>query len=323
MNRRSFIKSTGIASLGLSLKIDKTFSQSDNSSVDPLVIATWDVKKATKKAWEIISSNGNSLDAIEQGCMIEEANKDGQSVGIGGLPDREGNVTLDACIMDHYGNCGSVVYLKDIKHAISVARMVMEKTPHVMLAGDGAKKFAISMGFKKENLLTKKSKKDWIKWKENEEYNPIINIENHDTIGMLAIDKNKNISGGCTTSGLAYKMQGRVGDSPIIGSGLFIDNEVGGAVATGLGEEVLKTVGSFLVVELMRHGYSPEDACKIAIERIVKKPGSNYKNFQVGYIALNKKGETGSYSIQNGFSMTQYDKTGNVNYDSPYFHKQG
>ncbi len=323
MNRRSFIKSTGIASLGLSLKIDKTFSQSDNSSVDPLVIATWDVKKATKKAWEIISSNGNSLDAIEQGCMIEEANKDGQSVGIGGLPDREGNVTLDACIMDHYGNCGSVVYLKDIKHAISVARMVMEKTPHVMLAGDGAKKFAISMGFKKENLLTEKSKKDWIKWKENEEYNPIINIENHDTIGMLAIDKNKNISGGCTTSGLAYKMQGRVGDSPIIGSGLFIDNEVGGAVATGLGEEVLKTVGSFLVVELMRQGYSPEEACKIAIERIVKKPGSNYKNFQVGYIALNKKGETGSYSIQNGFSMTQYDKTGNVNYDSPYFHKQG
>ena len=323
MNRRSFIKSTGIASLGLSLKIDKTFSQSDNSSVDPLVIATWDVKKATKKAWEIISSNGNSLDAIEQGCMIEEANKDGQSVGIGGLPDREGNVTLDACIMDHYGNCGSVVYLKDIKHAISVARMVMEKTPHVMLAGDGAKKFAISMGFKKENLLTEKSKKDWIKWKENEEYNPIINIENHDTIGMLAIDKNKNISGGCTTSGLAYKMQGRVGDSPIIGSGLFIDNEVGGAVATGLGEEVLKTVGSFLVVELMRQGYSPKEACKIAIERIVKKPGSNYKNFQVGYIALNKKGETGSYSIQNGFSMTQYDKTGNVNYDSPYFHKQG
>ena len=323
MNRRSFIKSTGIASLGLSLKIDKTFSQSDNSSVDPLVIATWDVKKATKKAWEIISSNGNSLDAIEQGCMIEEANKDGQSVGIGGLPDREGNVTLDACIMDHYGNCGSVVYLKDIKHAISVARMVMEKTPHVMLAGDGAKKFAISMGFKKENLLTEKSKKDWIKWKENEEYNPIINIENHDTIGMLAIDKNKNISGGCTTSGLAYKMQGRVGDSPIIGSGLFIDNEVGGAVATGLGEEVLKTVGSFLVVELMRQGYSPEEACKIAIERIVKKPGCNYKNFQVGYIALNKKGETGSYSIQNGFSMTQYDKTGNVNYDSPYFHKQG
>ena len=323
MDRRSFIKSTGVASLGLGLKIDKTYSYPNNYLINPIVIATWDVKNATEKAWEIISSDGNSLDAIEQGCRVEEANKDGQSVGIGGLPDREGNVTLDACIMDHYGNCGSVVYLKEIKHAISVARMVMEKTPHVMLAGDGAKKFAISMGFQKENLLTEKSKKDWIKWKQNEEYKPIINIENHDTIGMLAIDKNKNISGGCTTSGLAYKMEGRVGDSPIIGSGLFIDNEVGGAVATGLGEEVLKTVGSFLVVELMRQGYSPSDACKIAIERIVKKPGNNYKNFQVGYIALNKKGETGSYSIQKGFSMTQYDKNGNVNFESPYFHKQG
>ena len=287
------------------------------------MIATWDVKNATKRAWEILSSGGNSLDAVEQGCRVEEANKEGQSVGIGGLPDREGNVTLDACIMDYYGNCGSVVYLKEIKHAISVARMVMEKTPHVMLAGEGAKKFAISMGFKKENLLTEKSKKDWIKWKENEEYKPIINIENHDTIGMLAIDKDQNISGGCTTSGLAYKMQGRVGDSPIIGSGLFIDNKVGGAVATGLGEEVLKTVGSFLVVELMRQGYSPGDACKIAVERIVKKPNSNYKNFQVGYIALNKKGETGTFSIQKGFSMTQYDKDGNLNFDSPYYHKLG
>ena len=322
MNRRSFIKSTGIASLGLGLKIDKTYSKNSLSNF-PIVIATWDVKNATKRAWEILSSGGNSLDAVEQGCRVEEANKEGQSVGIGGLPDREGNVTLDACIMDCYGNCGSVVYLKEIKHAISVARMVMEKTPHVMLAGEGAKKFAISMGFKKENLLTEKSKKDWIKWKENEEYKPIINIENHDTIGMLAIDKDQNISGGCTTSGLAYKMQGRVGDSPIIGSGLFIDNEVGGAVATGLGEEVLKTVGSFLVVELMRQGYSPGDACKIAVERIVKKPNSNYKNFQVGYIALNKKGETGTFSIQKGFSMTQYDKDGNLNFDSPYYHKLG
>ena len=175
MNRRSFIKSTGIASLGLGLKIDKTYSNNSLSNF-PIVIATWDVKNATKRAWEILSSGGNSLDAVELGCRVEEANKEGQSVGIGGLPDREGNVTLDACIMDYYGNCGSVVYLKEIKHAISVARMVMEKTPHVMLAGEGAKKFAISMGFKKENLLTEKSKKDWIKWKENEEYKPIINL---------------------------------------------------------------------------------------------------------------------------------------------------
>ena len=225
--------------------------------------------------------------------------------------------------MDYMGNCGSVVYLKDIKHAISVARLVMEKTPHVMLAGDGAKKYALSMGFNEENLLTEKSKKDWIEWKKEEEYKPIINIENHDTIGMLAMDEKQNISGACTTSGLAYKMQGRVGDSPIIGSGLFIDNEIGGAVATGLGEEVIKTVGSFLVVELMRQGYSPDDACKIAIDRIVKKPGSNYKNFQVGYVALNKMGQTGSYSIQKGFSITRFDNNGNINLDSQYYDKQG
>ena len=224
--------------------------------------------------------------------------------------------------MDYKGNCGSVVYLKNIKHAISVARLVMEKTPHVMLAGDGAQKFAISMGFKEENLLTEKSKADWVKWRKNEKYNPIINIENHDTIGMLAIDKNNNISGGCTTSGLAYKMQGRVGDSPIIGSGLYIDNEIGGAVATGLGEEVIKTVGSFLVVELMRQGYSPEEACKNAIHRIVKKPASNYQNFQVGYIAINKNGDTGSYAIQKGFSMTKYDKKGNENISSLFFDKK-
>ena len=256
MNRRSFIKRSGVASLGIGLNINKTFSNSVKQINKPVAVATWDVKNATKKAWEILSTNGNSLDAVEQGCRIEEANEDGQSVGIGGLPDREGNVTLDACIMDYTGNCGSVVYLKNIKHAISVARLVMEKTPHVMLAGDGAKKYALSMGFNEENLLTEKSKKDWIKWKKEEEYKPIINIENHDTIGMLAIDEKQNISGACTTSGLAYKMQGRVGDSPIIGSGLFIDNEIGGAVATGLGEEVIKTVGSFLVVELMRQGLS-------------------------------------------------------------------
>ena len=323
MDRRSFIKRSGVASLGIGLNINKTFSNSVKQINKPVVVATWDVKNATKKAWEILSTNGNSLDAVEQGCKIEEANEDGQSVGIGGLPDRDGNVTLDACIMDYTGNCGSVVYLKDIKHAISVARLIMEKTPHVMLAGDGAKKYALSMGFNEENLLTEKSKKDWIKWKKEEEYKPIINIENHDTIGMLAMDDKQNISGACTTSGLAYKMQGRVGDSPIIGSGLFIDNEIGGAVATGLGEEVIKTVGSFLIVELMRQGYSPKEACKIAIERIVKKPKSNYKNFQVGYVAMNKMGQSGSYSIQKGFSMTRFDNNGNINLDSQYYHNQG
>jgi N4-(beta-N-acetylglucosaminyl)-L-asparaginase len=271
----------------------------------PMVIATWNVAAATTKAWEVLQEGKSALDAIEQGCMAEEANAEGQSVGIGGLPDRDGNVTLDACIMNKEGNYGAVVCMQNIMHPISVARKVMENTPHVILAGKGAETFAVSEGFKRENLLTEASKKAWEEWKKTSKYKPIINIENHDTIGMLAIDKNGDISGGCTTSGLAYKMAGRVGDSPIIGSGLFIDNEVGAATATGLGEEVLKTVGSFLIVELMRQGKSPQEACEEAISRIIKK-NPKFDDFQVGYIAVNKKGETGAYSIHEGFYTTTY-----------------
>ncbi|MHA7841870.1 MAG: isoaspartyl peptidase/L-asparaginase family protein [Winogradskyella sp.] len=336
MNRRKFIKNTALTGAGLTLGNSiigcnqnpskntnaTTAGTVDNSKLSlPLVIATWDVKNATAKAMEVLQSGGNALDAVEQGCMVEEADIKNSSVGKGGLPDRDGNVTLDACIMDKHGNCGSVVYLQDITHAVSVARKVMEDTPHVMLAGEGAKQFALSNGFEAEDLLTESSKKAWEDWKVKSEYKPIINIENHDTIGMLAIDKNGDIAGACTTSGLAYKMQGRVGDSPIIGSGLFIDNEIGGCVATGLGEEVVKTVGSFLVVELMRQGKSPQQACEEAISRIVNKPNSNYKDFQVGYIAVNKKGETGSYSIHQWFSMTKFQDGKNEQFQSDFYNK--
>jgi len=322
MRRRGFLKKSSL--LGVSISIPSSFAVSleetrTNFKNSPIVIATWDVKNATKKAWEVLKDGGSSLDAIEQGCMVEEADENNQSVGKGGLPDRDGNVTLDACIMNPEGNCGSVVFLKNITHAISVARKIMEDTPHVMLAGEGAEKFAYSLGYPKENLLTEKSRASWLEWKKTSKYKPIINIENHDTIGMLAIDNKGDISGGCTTSGLAYKMSGRVGDSPIIGSGLFIDNEVGGAVATGLGEEVVKTVGSFLVVELMKKGNSPQRACEEAIKRIVSKKNSNYKDFQVAYIAINKKGETGSFSIHKDFSMTEYRNDTNQNYESNYF----
>lgn len=332
MKRRQFIKNASLTGVGLAVGGSITGCINENSKSEstaasdnelatslPLVIATWNVKEATAKAMEVLSKNGTALDAVEQGCMIEEANEKGQSVGKGGLPDRDGHVTLDACIMNKEGDCGSVVYLKDIKHAISVARKVMEDTPHVMLAGDGAKQFAIESGFTPEDLLTDASKKAWEDWKVKSEYKPIINIENHDTIGMLAIDNNGDISGACTTSGLAYKMAGRVGDSPIIGSGLFVDNEIGACVATGLGEEVVKTVGSFLVVELMRQGKSPREACKEAIERIVNKPNSNYKDFQVGYIAVNKKGETGSYAIHKGFTMTKFQDDVNESLQSEFF----
>lgn len=333
MNRRKFIKNASLTGAGLAVGstlihcAEATSKNEENTAVVdtknnlPLVIATWHVENATTKAMEVLEAGGNALDAVEQGCMVEEANEKGQSVGKGGLPDRDGNVTLDACIMDKNGNCGAVVYLKDITHAVSVARKVMEDTPHVMLAGEGAKQFAISKGFETEDLLTEASKKAWEEWKVKSEYKPIINIENHDTIGMLAIDNNGDISGACTTSGLAYKLAGRVGDSPIIGSGLFVDNEVGGCVATGLGEEVVKTVGSFLVVELMRQGKTPQEACKEAISRIVKKPNSNYKDFQVGYIAVNKKGETGSFSIHQWFSMTKFQNGVNEQIQSDYFNK--
>lgn len=334
MKRRNFIKNAALTSAGLVIgnsltnctdsesKENSAMAVTSTSEVKlPLVIATWHVKNATAKAMEVLQSGGSALDAVEQGCMVEEADIKNSSVGKGGLPDRDGNVTLDACIMDKNGNCGSVVFLKDITHAVSVARKVMEDSPHVMLAGEGAKQFAISQGFKEEDLLTESSKKAWEDWKIKSEYKPIINIENHDTIGMLAIDNNGDIAGACTTSGLAYKMQGRIGDSPIIGSGLFIDNEIGGCVATGLGEEVVKTVGSFLVVELMRQGKSPQQACEEAIGRIVNKPNSKYKDFQVGYIAMNKKGETGSYSIHQWFSMTKFQDGKNEQIQSDFYNK--
>lgn len=332
MKRRNFIKKASVTGLGLVAtttvvtsceisKEEKKLEKPINKSVKPLVIATWKTDLAVETAAKYLEQGSSALEAVEQGCRIEEANEKGQSVGKGGLPDRDGNVTLDACIMDEKGNYGAVLGVKNIKHVISVARKVMEDTPHVMLVGEGAEKFAISKGFKPENLLTEASKKAWEKWKVKSEYKPIINIENHDTIGMLAIDKNGDISGACTTSGLAYKMAGRVGDSPIIGGGLFVDNEIGGASATGLGEEVLKTVGSFLIVELMRQGKSPQEACEEAIGRIVNKPGKDFKNFQVGYIAVNKQGETGAYSIHEWFSYNVYKDKENKNIKSDYFNK--
>ncbi len=333
MKRRNFIKNASLTGVGIAVgstlsscgeiksEEPKPTAAPEKASL-PIVIATWDVKRAVATAGEALQNGEGILSALEKGCNIEEEDESNQTVGKGGRPDRDGNVTLDASIMDKHGNCGSVVYMQNITHAISVAKKVMEDTPHVMLAGKGAEQFAVESGMKRENLLTEKSKKEWEKWLEEKEYKPIINIENHDTIGMLAMDENGDISGACTTSGLAYKMAGRVGDSPIIGSGLFVDNEIGAAVATGMGEEVVKTVGSFLVVELMRQGKTPQEACEEAIMRIIDKPNSNYKNVQVAYIAINKKGETGYYSIHEGFSMTKFQNNENVNIKSDFYNKK-
>jgi len=319
MQRRKFLKNSTIATAGLisapllaSCQEENKAIFSENEIIKPIVIATWNVKNATTKAWEILEQGGSSLDAVEQGVMVEEADENNQSVGKGGRPDRDGNVTLDACIMDPDGNCGAVLCMENIAHPISVARKVMEDTPHVMLAGNGAEQFAYEKGFKKENLLTEKSKQEWLEWKKTSQYKPIVNIENHDTIGMLAIDKLGNMSGACTTSGMAYKIRGRVGDSPIIGAGLFIDNKIGGATATGVGEEVVRTVGSFLIVELMRQGKSPQEACEEGVRRIIDK-NKDKLNFQIGFIAMNKKGETGGYCIQPGFTYRTYSESGHLN----------
>lgn len=288
------------------------------SSFNPITIATWNFPNASLRAGELLAKGATALDAVEQGVMVEEANLKNTTVGKGGAPDREGNVTLDACIMAPDGNAGAVVYLQNNTHAISVARKVMEETPHVMLAGEGADHFARQQGFEKETLLTPSSDEAYREWLKNKEYKPLINIENHDTIGMLCIDKNGDIAGACTSSGLSYKMNGRVGDSPIIGSGLFLDNGVGGAVATGMGEAIMKSVGSFLIVELMRQGKSPQEACEIAIKRIIAC-NPNYKDFQAAFIALNKKGEIGSYCIQKGFSYVMYQNGDNTNNSSNFY----
>lgn len=309
--RRTFLNQlvTGTIGLGLGYVLGRKNKTNDTQEVEPkqfipfkngLVISTWmHGLAANEGAWKVISKGGSALDAAEAGVRITEADVSGRSVGIGGTPDRDGYVTLDACIMDEKGNAGSVSFLQNILHPISVARKVMEKTPHVMLVGEGALKFAKSEGFEEVDLLTDETKADYEKWLETSEYKPIINIENHDTIGLLTMDLEGNLSGACTTSGLGYKMHGRVGDSPVIGAGLFVDNEVGAATATGMGEAVLKTCGTFLVVELMRQGKSPQEACEEAVKRIAAK--QDYANFQIGYIAVNKAGDIGAYSIHPGF----------------------
>ncbi|TLP82298.1 isoaspartyl peptidase/L-asparaginase family protein [Maribacter sp. ACAM166] len=319
MKRRKFLRNSSTVAAGIisapilaSCNDQQPEKRTDITPILPIAICTWDFGNATAKAWEVLHDGGSSLDAVHQGVMIEENDLRNTTVGNGGRPDRDGNVTLDACIMDKDGNCGAVLAMQNIANPISVARKVMEETPHVMLAGKGAEQFAYEQGFEKVNLLTKKTKEDWLEWKKTSQYKPIINIENHDTIGMLAIDEKGDIAGACTTSGMAYKMAGRVGDSPIIGAGLFIDNEVGGATATGVGEEVVRTVGSFLIVELMRQGKSPQEACEEGVKRIIAK-NKDKQDFQIGFIAINKKGETGGYCIHPGFTYRTYTKDGHVN----------
>lgn len=314
MKRRSFLAKVAIAGSMPALAPKLLFAHNKLSqTIDgPIAICTWNFKQANAVAAKALIDGKDALTAAILAAQVEEENEANTTVGFGGTPDRDGRVTLDACVMDHNGNCGAVLAVESVVHVAALARDVMKKTPHVMLAGHGAEQFARSLNYPSTPLLTTERKKAWEKWKHEARYQPIINIENHDTIGVLCRDKAGNISGACSTSGLGYKMNGRIGDSPIIGSGLFIDNDVGGAVATGMGEEVVKTVGSFLIVELMRQGKTPQEACDEAIKRILKKQLGK-PNFQVAYIALDKKGNVGARSIHEGFSYMHYNNNINQN----------
>jgi len=337
--RRNFLQSSFLTSIGAVLG-RAAFAEDEGVNRvtgNPIVISTWsEGLKANKGAWDILGKGGRALDAVEAGVRVTEASQN-CCVGLGANPDRDGFVTLDACIMDENFNCGSVAFLERIKHPISVARRVMEKTPHVMLVGSGAQQFAVAEGFPlEEQKLSENAKKSYEEWLKKSEYKPIINIEdkkqesafvptrfsngdwNHDTIGMVAMDTNGNLSGSCTTSGMGFKMRGRLGDSPIIGAGLYVDNEVGAVTATGQGEDVIRIAGAHTVIELMRQGLSPEQACKKAVERIIKVKKEKAKDIQVAFLALNKKGIAGAYAIQKGFNYALKSSKEEKLYQSKY-----
>jgi N4-(beta-N-acetylglucosaminyl)-L-asparaginase len=330
-NRRDFLKASLLGAsaplLAHSGKLVAGPAPQSTSSTVARVVSTWDFGVAANQAaWTILGAGGHALDAVEKGVQVPESDLKNHSVGKGGYPDRDGHVTLDASIMDADGNCGGVAALENIEHPISVARRVMEDTPHVLLVGAGALQFAIAQGFKPQNLLTPEAEQAWREWLKTAHYQPSINSEvrdygktgergtgmpggagNHDTIGMLAIDAQGRLAGACTTSGMAWKMRGRVGDRPIIGAGLYVDGEIGGATSTGVGEEVIRNAGSFLVVELMRQGRSPHEACKEVVLRIVKRRREVSKTIQVGFLAMNRAGEVGAYAIQRGFTYAVCD----------------
>jgi N4-(beta-N-acetylglucosaminyl)-L-asparaginase len=328
MNRRTLLKTLSLGGIGTLIFNSK--AETNKKTIRPLVISTWHNQgvAANTAAWSILNSGGSALDAVELGVQQSENDINNCCVGLGANPDREGIVTLDASIMDHMGRCGAVAFLEGVKSPTALARRVMEKTPHVLLVGNGAQQFAREQGMEiLPNELSSHARKTYENWLIKSEYKPVINIErsnkpseqskitvppaklengefNHDTIGMVAIDSNGNLSGACTTSGMAFKMRGRVGDSPIIGAGLYVDNKVGAATSSGNGEEVIRTCGSFLVVEFMRQGYHPTDACKKAVQRLLEITPTNPKSVQIGFIAINKAGEHGGFSLNPGFDYT-------------------
>lgn len=305
MNREHFLKTIGLgaASFLIGKRIPKAASH-------PVVVSTWNSgKPVNAAAWDVLYQNGSALDAVEAGAVWIE-NTINCCVGLGGYPDRDGRVSLDASIMDHEGNCGAVGFLQHFKNPISVARRIMETTPHILLVGEGARKFALQNGFKETDQgLSEDAERVYREWLRKSEYKPEANIENklpdgtenHDTMALLALDQQLRLSGAVTTSGLAFKLHGRVGDSPIIGAGLYVNSAAGAACSTGVGEEAIRVAGAHLVTEFMLQGMSPQQACRKTVERVVNRNRKKAETFQLAFLALSKHGEVGAYAVKKGF----------------------
>lgn len=336
--RRDFLRLSAAGSASLPFlnwtgSTDESTTDSSRPPHQPIVVSTWNHgTPANEAAWAILEDeNGYALDAVEKGVGRIEEDPDVHTVGVGGRPDASGTVTLDACVMDEAGRYGAVAALERILHPTAVARRVKAESAHSLLVGDGARRFARRQGFEEQDLLTDAMREAWREWKrdhpdaapdaptpniENQDSTAVGGEGNHDTIGMLALDAQGRLSGACTTSGTAWKQPGRVGDSPLVGSGLYLDPEVGAACATGWGEEIMRVVGAHVVVEAMRHGAGPEAACREAARRVHRRSSSD--NVQAGFLALTADGRAGAYGVRSGFDVAIYDEAdGNRLTDAP------
>lgn len=309
LSRRSFLSTTAAATAAGLVGSTAAAATTEKSSVmpvsephdGPVIVSTWPFGKAANDvAMATLQDGGDILDAVEQGIRVPEADPDNHSVGLGGTPKARGVVQLDACIMDGRNyNAGSVAAISDIAHPITVARMVMERTKHVMLAGEGARDFALSQGLEAVNMLTEDRRQRWEEWKKTQEEMSL--EESHDTISLLGLTADGALAGGCSTSGWGYALHGRVGDSPILGSGLYVDGEVGAAGGTGLGENVMRYCATFAIVDLMSRGAHPQEACVEVIERIGRKDPLKPSEMSLNFVALDRQGRHGAAGTDAGF----------------------
>lgn len=350
LSRRRFLGTAGAVGLGGLVPASRAQagqSASQPPGSRPLLVASANGLLALDTGIAILKEGGAAarLDAIVESVAIVEADPKDDSVGYGGLPNADGEVELDCSIMDGPSyRAGAVGALKHIKHPSRVARLVMERTGRILIVGEGALRFAVAHGFRKEDLLTEASREKWLRWKEQmsdiDDWGPPKKSEvpvyeappprpqadldpatwdekRWGTINCLAVDSAGDMAGITTTSGLAFKIPGRLGDSPLIGCGVYVDNDIGAAGSTGVGEECIKVVGAHTVVEYMRQGLHPRDAALAAIKRIVARHGTGI-TWNVNFYAVNKAGQHGGAAIQSGSKYAVHDGTSGRLVDSAW-----